>query len=127
MKSIRVLLWLICALLAACGGSGLAAMKPEIDVEIVNKSSRDLGNAEVRFGERVCGWGSVGKTFTKIYLFYPHPITAQAELHWYESGGHRLEKLDLSKTYPTGKSGRLTFTVYDGRVEVNFRETTPNR
>ena len=36
MKLFLVLPWLLCALLAACGGNGLAAMKPEIDVEIVN-------------------------------------------------------------------------------------------
>lgn len=122
MKSVRLLPWLICALLAACGGSGLAAMKPEVDLEIINQSSRHLENSQVRFGDQTCAWGRLVKTATAIYLYYPHPITAQAELHWDEAGGHRVEKLDLSKTYPAGKSGRLTFTVYDGRVEVVFRE-----
>jgi hypothetical protein len=113
---------LLCILLVGCGSNGLAAMKPEVDAEFINKSSRDLHNTKVYFGERICEWGNVGKTFTAIYLYYPHPITARAELHWDESEGHRVEKLDLSKIYPAGKSGRLTFTVYDDRVEVTFRE-----
>lgn len=41
---------------------------------------------------------------------------------WDEPGGHRVEKLDLRKIYPPGKSGRLTFTVHDDRVEAIFRE-----
>jgi len=115
---------LLCLLLAGCGSRGLAAVKPEVDVEIINKSSRDLENAKARFGDYACEWGWVIKTATKGYGFYPHPITAQTELDWDEGGKHRVEKLDLSKIYPPGKSGRLTFTVYDGRVEVSFREKT---
>lgn len=115
---------LLCLLLAGCGNRGLAAVKPEIDVEIINKSSRDLENAMARFGDNACEWGWVIKKATKVYGFYPHPITAKVELHWDESGGHRVEKLDLTKIYPRGKSGRLTFTVYDERVEVSFRGKT---
>jgi hypothetical protein len=122
MKFVCVLRWFICTLLAACGSHGVAAVKPEVDVEITNKSSHDLENAKARFGDYTCEWGWVIKTATKGYGFYPHPITAQAELHWDESGTHHVEKLDLSKIYPKGKSGRLTFTVYDGRVEASFHE-----
>jgi hypothetical protein len=119
---LNALLGFFCLLLGACSGNGLAAVKPSVDVEIVNQSARDLQNAGARFGEHACEWGFVGKTFTKIYLFYPHPITAHAELQWDEPSGRRVEKLDLSKIYSRGKSGRLTFTVHDDRVEVNFRE-----
>lgn len=99
----------------------------KMEVEIVNQSSHDLQNTLARFGGYDCEWGYVGKTFTKSYMFYPHPITAQAELQWDEEGKHCVEKIDLSKIHPAGKSGRLTFTVYYGRVEVSFRETTPNK
>lgn len=122
MKLFRVLPWLLCALLAACGGNGLAAMKPEIDVEIVNQSSRNLENAQARFGENACAWGRLVRGATAIYLYFPHAITAQAGLHWDEPSGHRAEKIDLSKIYSRGKSGRLTFTVHEDRVEVGFRE-----
>jgi len=122
MKLSAMFVGLLCLLLVGCGSGVLAAVKPEVDVEIVNKSSHDLENAKARFGDHACDWGWVIKTATKGYGFYPHPITARAELHWDESGGHRVEKLDLSKIYLPGKSGRLTFTVYDGRVEVTFRE-----
>lgn len=122
MKLCRVLPWLLCALLAACGGDGLAAMKPEVDLEIVNQSSCNVENARARFGENVCAWGRLVSGATKIYLYFPHAITAEAELHWDEPGGHRAEKIDLGKIYPRGKSGRLTFTLRDDRVETGFCE-----
>ena len=117
---------LICGLLAACGNGGLAAVKPEIDVEIVNHSSRDLQNSEVRFGEHICGWGNTGRTFSKIYLFYPYPITFSTEISWDEEGRNRKEKLDLSKIYIPGEAGRLTFTIYDDHVEAGFKQIKPN-
>jgi hypothetical protein len=115
----------MCLVLAACNGSGVMGGLPEMEVEVVNYSSRDLLNAYARFGEYRCGWGIVGNSFSKSYLFFPHPITPDAELHWDEDGRHRMEKIDLRKIYPPGKSGRLTFTVHDGRVEVGFREKAP--
>lgn len=120
MKANFMLPCLLCVLLAACGSSGLIFV-PKIDVDIVNRSSRGLDNAEVHFGDYRCRWGRVGKTFSAGYMYYPHPITPKAELHWDEDGKHRIELLDLSKIYPPGSSGRLTFTVYDGRVEATFR------
>ncbi len=122
MKLDVLLIGCFCVLLAACSGRGLAAMKPEVDVEIVNQSSHSLENAKARFGDYACEWGWVAKSGTKGFGFYPHPITAETVLHWDEEGKHRVEKIDLLKIYPRGKSGRLTFTVYDGRVEARFRE-----
>jgi hypothetical protein len=122
MKSINLLTCLLCMLLSACGSRSLIASDATLDVDIVNRSSQRLQNAEVHFGEHRCRWGVVGKTFTAAYMFYPHPITAKAELHWDEEGKHRVEQLDLSKTYRPGSSGRLIFTVHDGRVEVSFIE-----
>ena len=109
------------ALLAACGTGGLSLTRPTVDVNIVNLSSRDLSNAEVRFGEQVCQWGFVSRGSTAAYLFYPHPITAQAELHWVDIGP-RMQPMNLAKIYPRGKSGRLTFTVHNDRAEATFRE-----
>jgi hypothetical protein len=97
-------------------------MKPAVEVEVINRSSDDLSNAEARFGEYICKWGSLVRTASKSYMYYPHPIAAQTELHWDAAGSHQVRKLDLSKTYPRGSSGRLTFTIYDGRVEVTFSQ-----
>lgn len=119
MKTEHLLPWLLCVFLTACGTSGLASVL-KVEVEIVNQSSRSLENTLARFGGYECKWGYVGKSAS--YMFYPHPITAQTELHWDDEGKHRMEKIDLSKIYPAGKSGRLTFTVFDGRVEATFRE-----
>jgi hypothetical protein len=123
MKIEHFMPWLLCVLLTACGSTGLASV-PKIEVEIVNQSSFGLENAEARFGDYACKWGRVGKTFSAIYMSFPHPITEQTKLRWKENGKRREEKLDLRKIYPSGKSGRLTFTVYDGHVEVSFRETS---
>lgn len=122
MKLNSLLVGLYCLLLVACGSHGIAIMKPEVDVVIVNRSARLLENAEARFGEYACGWGLVVPGATKGFGFYPHPITAETELHWYVGGIHRVEKIKLSKIFPKGKSGRLTFAVYDDRVEVSFRD-----
>jgi len=119
---LNTLFFVFCILLTACGGSGVTAVKPEIDVEIINQSSRLLENALARFGDYTCEWGYVGKTFSKSYLYYPHPITVQTELSWSEEGKPRVEKLDLKAIYSSGKSGRLTFTVHDDHVETSFVE-----
>ena len=122
MKPTHLLPWLLCALLTACGSSGLATVQPKLEIELINQSSHALENTQARFGNNTCKWGHVGKTFSASYMFLPYPITAETELHWDEEGKHRVEKLDLRKVYSPGKSGRLTFTVYDERVEVSFRE-----
>jgi len=121
MKANTIMLSLFCVLLLGCDTDGLTSM-PKIEVEIINHSTRELEYAVARFGKYDCKWGRVGKTFSASYMFYPHPITSDAELHWDEPNGLRMEKIDLRKIYPPGKSGRLTFTVYDDRVEVTFRE-----
>jgi len=121
---LNALLGIYCLLLGSCSGGGLSVLKPAVDVEIVNQSTRDLQNAGVRFGEHTCEWGVVGQKMTKIYMLYPHPIPTHAELQWEEPKGRRVEKLDLSNVYRRGESGRLTFNVYDDRVEVSFRAET---
>jgi hypothetical protein len=121
MKPRSLFFALFCFLLVGCDADGLTAVKAEVHVEIVNRSSQMLQNAKAIFGDYECEWGVVGKTFSKDYGFYPKPITPQAELQWDENGKARSEKIDLRKIYPPGKSGRLTFTVYDGRVEASFK------
>jgi hypothetical protein len=106
-------------------GCGSIAMQPEVNVSIENKSARLLENVRAHFGEYECAWGLVAAGATKIYGHYQHPITRETELHWDEAGGHRVQKLELGKIYPPGKSGRLSFTIYEGHAEVEFREVSP--
>jgi len=120
MKLDALMVGFFCVLLAACGSSGLLAMKPAVEVEVINQSSHDLRNTEARFEDHGCKWGAVVRNTSASYMYCPYPITAQLELHWDVATGHRAEKLDLGKIYPRGKSGRLTFTVYNDRVEANF-------
>jgi hypothetical protein len=122
MKLTPLMIGCFVVLLAACGCNGLAATGPVVEVEMYNQSSRDLENAEARFGEHICRWGWVVKTSSKSYMDYPHPVTPKVELHWDAEGTHRVEMLDLSKIYPRGKSGRLRFIVDNDRVSVIFHE-----
>lgn len=122
MKTSFFFVCVLCALLFSAASCQLPAMHPEVDVSIENRSSQDIENVRARFGDFACSWGNVGRTFKAIYGQYPHLITVETELHWDAGGAHRVQKLDLRGIYPTGKAGRLSFTVHDGRVEVTFRE-----
>ncbi len=50
-----------------------------------------LENTTARFVENACAWGRLVKAATAIYLFYPHPLTAETELSWDEAGGQLAE------------------------------------
>jgi hypothetical protein len=123
MKLTCFITGLYCVFLADCQSKGFPSVKPQIEVEIVNQSSNNLQNALAVFGDYQCKWGNVGKSAS--YLFYPHPITATAELHWDRDGKHHVEKLSLAKTYAKGKSGCLTFIIFDDRAEARFAEKFP--
>ncbi len=122
MKPHRFLAVVVSSLLLWAMGCQSIASKPEVNVSVENKSSRDIENVRARFGEYACSWGNVGRTFKAIYGLYPHPITAETELHWEVDGQSKIQKLDLREVYPPGKSGRLSFTVYDDSAEVSFRD-----
>ena len=114
-----------CALILAAltfGATGLALFRPKADVEIINKSSRNLSNAYVKFGDKVCKWGSVIVGASKGYLLFPHPITADAELHWSVDENQISKTIDLRAIYSGRQSGCLTFIVFDGRVDVTFKK-----
>ena len=91
MKLARPPAALLALLLFSYGTKGIADMKAEIDVEVINRSSHDMDDVSAHFGEYTCGWGWVVRNSTKDYAFYPHPITFDSELHWNEEGKHRLE------------------------------------
>jgi hypothetical protein len=119
---IRILQIVLCAFLAGLTACSTMSAEPKIDVAIENKSSKDVDNTRARFGQYECSWGFLSVDAKAINGQYPHPITAETELHWDMAGQQKEQKFDLSKVYPKGKSGRLTFTVFDDRAEVAFRE-----
>lgn len=108
----------------ACHGSLLLG-RPEVEVEVRNQSTAELRNVRVVFGDHVCAWGHVGPTFTKSYLAYPHPITADAVFEWEEQGRRRSERLDLRNVQVPHQAGRLTFTVSSSGVSVAFKPRPP--
>lgn len=113
----------LCAFLFTSVSCQAIAMRAHVDVSIENKSSRGIQNARARFGEFACTWGLVSSGAKKIYGDYPHPITAETVLHWEFNGEPKSQKFDLQKIYSPGKSGRLSFTIYEDRAEVSFRES----
>ena len=127
MKSALIVQNIVCALLFPATSCDSVAVPPEVDVAIENKSSRIIENVRARFGDYQCSWGLVSSGAKKIYGGYAHPITSQAELHWESAGEHKVHKFDLRTTYPEGKSGRLSFVVYDDRAEVSFRASPPSK
>lgn len=112
----------ICLLLlvTACGAIRLPA---ELDIIVLNKSGRKLTETRVRFGDYVCKWGVVVKDADKGFLFYPHPITPDADFLWNDEAEkeHKI-KVDLRGIYPPRASGRLTFVFYGDRVVAEFKK-----
>lgn len=113
----------VCAFLFTNVSCQAIAMRAHVDISIENKSSLDIQNARARFGNFACTWGLVSRGAKKIYGDYPHPITGETVLHWEFNGQPKAQNFDLQKIYPRGKSGRLSFIIYDDRAEVSFRES----
>jgi len=106
-----------------CPGCAEVIGRPDVDVVIVNRSSHTLSNADAQFGEYLCEWGTVIPSATKGFGLFPHPITSDTTLHWWENErGQRSEKLDLRKIYPARAAGRLTFTFTDDGVKADFKK-----
>jgi hypothetical protein len=119
-RIIQLCAWLALGLNSACHGV-FPGSRPEVEVELYNRSATEMRDARVFFGGFACDWGNLGPTFSKSYLAFPHPITAEARLEWQEQGRLRSERLDLRGVYAIGQSGCLTFTVAAGRVTVAFK------
>jgi len=118
--SMRVALFTAVFLLSM--GCHLSAIRPEVDVVAVNRSSQDLSNVKVQFGEYDCSWGTLIKGATKGYLYYPHPISGEAVFQWWQiDRGQCSQTIDLRTIYPSGASGRLTFTLFDNGVVADFK------
>lgn len=112
---------LLCASIAVLWLGCAIAGRPGVEVEIVNRSARDLKDAEARFGDHVCRWGSVARKTSASYMYYPHPITSGVNLRWWEEGrGQRSEAIDLIGIYHQGRAGRLAFIVTDEGATATF-------
>lgn len=122
MKFVYFVVSAIGVLVGACSCGSPSAMNPAITLEIVNESSDDIRNAEVRFSESSCKWGTVVRNTSASYISYPHSISSDAEMHWDSGGVHHNEKIDIRHIYRFGDSGDLTFTVYDSHVSAEFRQ-----
>ena len=125
---LRVVQIVACSIFACLIACSTMMAQPEIDLRIENKSSKDVEHTRARLGKYESSWGHVSVAANATNGLYPHPITAETELHWDVLGQHKEQQFDLKKIYPKGKSGRLTFTIFDDRAEVSFREETePNK
>jgi len=95
----------------------------KIDVELKNSSSNDVEDGEIYFGKHFV-FGPhcfVGKSYSKTYLGYPYADGSSAEVEWTTKGIKHEKTVDLEKVLPEKKSGQLTFTIFDDRVEVSFK------
>ena len=119
MKILPILTFSLGALVGCFGG---VQKSQGNEIEITNRSSSDLTDASVKFGDHTCRWGVVGRTFSASYLGYPFPITQDVELKWKSGGLQHEEKINLKGIYSSGQSGRLTFVVLDEGVRATFAE-----
>lgn len=113
-------LWalLVLGFLIGCAGAAPGAVSTE--VEVVNESAWNAREARVSFGAHECPWGVVSRGKSKSYLFFPHPITAEAVVAWDDDRGTHRHRVDLTKVYQK-KPGRLTFALRDNEVAARFK------
>lgn len=98
---------------------------PEVDVGITNQTPHVLRNAYVAFGEHKCRFGVLGSGASATYMYYPFPITSDAEVHWEADASSRSHRIDLTNVYNKGQSGKLIFYVTDTGVSAEFRVSSP--
>ena len=106
--------------LIGCTTHGLAALRPDVDVAILNRTSKPLEKAAVHFGKNYCAWGWVAVGGNAVYLLYPYPITENASLEWIHGDLKKSRQIDLKGIYPKGKNGRINFVVEDSTVTAVF-------
>lgn len=106
-------------LLAAVGCAGLTA-PARVTQSVRNQLSADVKGARVRFAASECAWGQVGRTFEASVGDYPHAITPEAELSWFDGEDQHIQTFDLSTVYPPGASGWLRFTIRADKADVEF-------
>jgi hypothetical protein len=119
MKTL-LLLFLALALGLQITGVMPSSAAHAIEVEIFNFSSEDLRDAEAQFGEAICGWGYVSSRVSASHMSFSAPITDQAVLTWRDSKGRHREEVKVGAVFQRGVRGRLSFRVYDNRVDVRF-------
>jgi hypothetical protein len=109
-------------LVLGCHTSGCHALfgGPPIEVEIYNFSSEDLLEARAYFGEAICGWGIVVTQVSASHMSFSQPITDDAVLTWRDSKGLHREQVNLRSVFQRGVRGRLSFRVYNDRIDVRF-------
>lgn len=93
---------------------------PPIEVELFNFSSEDIREAEARFGEAICSWGYVSSRVSASHMSFSQPITDEAVLTWRGSRGPRSERVNVKAVFQRGVRGRLSFRLYDNRIDVRF-------
>lgn len=93
---------------------------PPIEVEIFNFSAEPLEEAEAHFGAAICGWGYVATRVSASHMSFSAPITDDVVLTWRGSQGVRRETVSVRSVLQRGVRGRLSFRVFNDRVEVRF-------
>jgi hypothetical protein len=99
----------------------------KIDITLKNASSNDAEKCEIFFGnffvfgpERF-----VGKGHSATYSNYLNVNGSTAEVEWTSKATRNKKIVDFKNVLPEKKSGQLTFTILDDRVEVNFKPENP--
>src|SRR5262245_17633604 len=106
-------------LLAAEWPNGSAKNHGYLEVTLANKTSQDIQDAAVHFGEFRCTKGIVGAGSSGTYLGWQLPVTTNAVVRWTDAHGTKKEQaVKLVGVYNPKVDGGLTFTVGATNVTV---------
>jgi len=111
------------ALLAADWPAGPAEKHAYLEVVIANKTSSDVDETGVNFGERRCTAGIVGAGVSATYLGWRQPVTTNAIVRWRDAGKAKKEQtVTIVGVYHPKIDGALTFTIGPTNVTVEFKK-----
>jgi hypothetical protein len=121
MRNIAIAL---CILLAGCvSGSRPAPM--QVHLSIINNTGAQIREAQARFYESSCRWGTVAPYREATVLYFPLRFSKEVELTWEESGFKKSRTLNMPPVDPDIRSGHITFTVVEDGVNIHVGDMGP--
>ena len=110
-------------LLAADWPTNAAEKHAYLEVEIANKTSSDVDQTGVYFGQHSCTSGVVGAGVSAGYLGWQKPVTTNAIVRWRDASKVKKEQIvSLLGVYNPKVDGALTFTIGVTNVTVEFKK-----
>jgi hypothetical protein len=88
-------------------------------LSIINNTGAQIREAEARFYDSVCRWGTVAPYTEATVLYFPLNFSETVELTWEESGFKKSRTLNMPGLDPNIRSGHITFIVVEDGVNIH--------